>query len=215
VAVALGGIVVVLGSFYPIAPPSAAGADGKGSEQELDGLADADLKVVMRFESRSTEQVLEALAAVAPLELRWEGEPLQLPITVDIDGTLREALLEVARQSGIGYRVAAPDTLVVLTPVMPKLIHKVDPAYPNSMRDARREGKVALEATILSDGSIGDVSVLRGEEGAPEFAESAVEAVRQWRYSAPLLDGRPTSVKMNMMIMFSLREKQSPDPPGV
>jgi TonB family protein len=62
------------------------------------------------------------------------------------------------------------------------LVKRVQPVYPAIMQSARMPGHVVLDAVINPDGSIGDVKVLSSTNEA--FAQSAVAAVRQWRYNA-------------------------------
>jgi periplasmic protein TonB len=61
------------------------------------------------------------------------------------------------------------------------LIKKVPPVYPSLMQAARVTGHVILDATINPDGTIGEVKVLSSTNQA--FAQSAILAVKQWRYS--------------------------------
>jgi len=67
------------------------------------------------------------------------------------------------------------------------LIKKVTPIYPTLMQSARMTGQVVLDAIIHPDGTIGDVRVLRSTNDA--FAQSAIAAVKQWRYTAPGFEG--------------------------
>jgi len=67
------------------------------------------------------------------------------------------------------------------------LINKVQPIYPVLMQQARQTGQVVLDAIIHADGTIGDVTVLRSTNDA--FAQSAIAAVKRWRYSAPGFEG--------------------------
>jgi TonB family protein len=67
------------------------------------------------------------------------------------------------------------------------LIKKVQPIYPVLMQSARVSGQVVLDAIIHPDGTIGDITVLRSTNDA--FAQSAIAAVKQWRYSAPGFEG--------------------------
>lgn len=64
-----------------------------------------------------------------------------------------------------------------------RLIKRVEPTYPPIMRTARMTGQVVLDAIIHADGTIGDVTVLRSTNDT--FAQSAIAAVKQWRYSPP------------------------------
>jgi TonB family protein len=67
------------------------------------------------------------------------------------------------------------------------LVKKVTPLYPSAMRSARIPGLVVLDAIIHSDGTIGDVTVLRSTNDA--FTRAAIDAVKQWRYTALPYEG--------------------------
>jgi len=67
------------------------------------------------------------------------------------------------------------------------LIKKVAPSYPVLMQTARMTGHVVLDAIIHPDGTIGDITVLQSTNDA--FAQSAIAAVKQWRYTAPGFEG--------------------------
>jgi TonB family protein len=67
------------------------------------------------------------------------------------------------------------------------LVTKVAPTYPVLMQTARMTGRVVLDAIIHPDGTIGDITVLQSTNDA--FAQSAIAAVRQWRYTAPGFEG--------------------------
>ena len=62
------------------------------------------------------------------------------------------------------------------------LIRRVQPVYPVVMQSARMTGLVVLDAIINPDGTIGDITVLKSTNDA--FAQSAIQAVKQWRYTA-------------------------------
>jgi TonB family protein len=81
----------------------------------------------------------------------------------------------------------------------------VRPVYPEAMREAGLEGIVPMEAVIGVDGSVVSVH-LSSAQINPEFAASAVTAVRQWRFSPTLLNGVPVEVQMSVSISFSLTD---------
>jgi TonB family protein len=81
----------------------------------------------------------------------------------------------------------------------------VRPVYPPEMRAAGREGVVPLEAIIRPDGTVGSVRVLSADVH-PDFAIAAVDAVRQWRFTPTLLNGKPVEVVMNVSISFKLAD---------
>jgi TonB family protein len=71
-----------------------------------------------------------------------------------------------------------------------QLLHRVKPVYPRSLELARVQGTVVLDAIIRPDGTIGDIKVL--SSASPLFAQAAVDAVRQWRYSPISFEGLVT-----------------------
>jgi len=82
----------------------------------------------------------------------------------------------------------------------------VRPVDPASMRDAGREGVVPIEATIGADGTVTSVRVLSAQVH-PDFAIAAVDAVRQWRFTPTLLNGRPVEVVMTVSVTFTLSDQ--------
>lgn len=86
---------------------------------------------------------------------------------------------------------------------VPRKLVDVKPVFPDSMRAAGREGKVTLDAIIGEDGSVSSVRVVGGDVH-PDFALAAADAVRQWKFSPTLLNGRPIEVVMAVTVGFSL-----------
>jgi len=85
----------------------------------------------------------------------------------------------------------------------PKLIRQVRPAYPQGPKDAGLQGPVVMRATILKDGSIGELTVMGGAE--PLLAAEAENAVRLWRYQPTLLNGQPVEVLTTIEVDFRLK----------
>ena len=90
-----------------------------------------------------------------------------------------------------------------------KLIHRVEPIYPEAARSARVAGVVILEVRIDEAGNVADIKVLRGN---PMLDPAAIEAVRQWRYSPTYLKGAPVSVIATVTVIFSLDPDGKPVP---
>lgn len=78
------------------------------------------------------------------------------------------------------------------------------PEYPRSIEKPRPDGKALVRLRILPTGAIADASVL--EASHPAFGESAVEALRQWRFIPRIQSGRPVETTVNMPVAF-----ESPD----
>jgi len=83
----------------------------------------------------------------------------------------------------------------------PKLVHRVEPPYPEIARAARTSALLVLEATVGTDGRVREVKVLRGQ---PLFDQAAVEAVKQWRYQPFLLNGVPVPFIVTVTLNFNI-----------
>jgi TonB family protein len=81
---------------------------------------------------------------------------------------------------------------------------KVNPEYPERHRIERRNGRAILLAVIRKDGTVGDISVLRGSTSYPEFEWSAISAVSAWRYEPALKDGKPIDVMFTIYVSFEV-----------
>ncbi|MGQ0735257.1 MAG: TonB family protein [Acidobacteriota bacterium] len=88
---------------------------------------------------------------------------------------------------------------------VPRKLLDVRPVYPEAMRQAGLEGVVPIDAVIGSDGSVTSVRVASAQVH-PDLAAAAMAAVRQWRFSATLLNGAPIDVVMTVSVRFSLSE---------
>jgi TonB family protein len=75
----------------------------------------------------------------------------------------------------------------------------VAPIYPDIARAAGVSGMVVLECTIDPTGHVVDARVITGH---PLLNAAALDAVRQWRYSATRLNGVPVAVLMTVTVRF-------------
>jgi periplasmic protein TonB len=83
------------------------------------------------------------------------------------------------------------------------LINKVQPSYPPLARQTRISGTVKLHAIIGKDGTVQQLQVVSGH---PLLVQSALDAVRQWRYQPTLLNGDPVEVDTEIDVVFSLAQ---------
>ena len=87
----------------------------------------------------------------------------------------------------------------------PRLLRKVDPEYTDQAMHAKVQGRVALEAVVLADGSVGDVKVIRSLDPTFGLDRNAIKAVRQWRFAPGTRQGRPIPVIVSVELTFTLR----------
>jgi protein TonB len=80
----------------------------------------------------------------------------------------------------------------------------VSPVYPPDMLEKGIEGVVNLKVVVSESGDVEDVQVLSGAE---PFATAASSAVRSWRFSPYLLDGRPAVARFVLRVPFRLRQR--------
>jgi len=99
--------------------------------------------------------------------------------------------------------VQSPQIIDVGEIAAPRVIQRVRPAYTQAAIDARLQGAVILELVIGEDGAVERVRVLRGLPLG--LKESAVSAVRRWRFDPSTLDGRPIKVRYRLTVHFQLR----------
>jgi TonB family protein len=75
------------------------------------------------------------------------------------------------------------------------------PDYPPAARRLRLEGEVVLQATVMEDGTVGDIKVIKG---SPVLAQAAVDAVKHWRYQPYQLNGQPVKNDTKIVVEFTL-----------
>ena len=75
------------------------------------------------------------------------------------------------------------------------------PQYPRPAKAAGIQGTVVLQADISTDGHVESLKVL---SGPPLLQESALEAVKTWRYRPYLVNGKPVEVGTQIDVIFTL-----------
>jgi protein TonB len=167
-----------------------------------------------------------ARARIRPVPAIGSGisGPLVAPVTIP-DAVTEEPLDWGGREDGIDggvdYGVAGgyPKNLIgdalyriigdEVAPVraagevrMPRLVKRVEPAYPEIARLAHVQGTVILEATTDIYGRVVGVKILRS---LPLLDGAAVDAVRQWIYEPMVVNGRPRGVVFTVTLRFELK----------
>jgi periplasmic protein TonB len=80
-------------------------------------------------------------------------------------------------------------------------IHDATPWYPPLAAKAHIQGDVILHAIIDTTGNVTRLRVLSGH---PLLAQSALDAVKQWKYRPYLLEGKPVEVDTTITVKFHL-----------
>lgn len=85
----------------------------------------------------------------------------------------------------------------------PVILQRVDPDYTDEARNAGIQGTVLLKAVVGSDGIARDIVVERGIGAGLD--QSAMEALRQWRFKPATRKAKPVAVNAKIAFDFKLR----------
>jgi TonB family protein len=155
------------------------------------------------------ELVVSAIDAVRQWKYKpytVDGEPTDVHTTININFTL-------GGDDNKGASPSGPEGLMnVPPPVMEgNLIYKVAPVYPEIAKAAHVQGIVVLFALISKTGDVEDLKVL---SGPPMLTSSAIDAVRQWKYTPYMASGVTMEVRTAISVNFSLSDAAAPPKRG-
>lgn len=143
-------------------------------------------------------QVKEMRDKIAAIEIAADKQKRDL-LTQLNDEKMREVkekLAESEKAYGDGDRKA-------------KLIYKVEPEYTADAREKKIEGSVLLGVTIDHDGVPQNPQVKKSLY--PSLDQSAIDAVRKWRFEPAIKNGQPVSMYITVEVYF--RPEYSPQDP--
>lgn len=86
----------------------------------------------------------------------------------------------------------------------PAVLVQIPPVYPFQARLNGLEGEVVLLVSVNRSGTVSDVKVLSST--AHVFVNTAVEAVKSWRYRPAEKNSQTVAVKIRVPIKFELNE---------
>jgi len=151
----------------------------------------------------------DAAPVEAPKEIVPEAPPPSIGIAEGVPGGVEGGVPGGVVGGVVGGLPQAPPPPPPAAPVRvggnikpPTKTHDVRPVYPPIAQSARVQGVVIIEATIGADGRVKDTKVLRS---IPLLDQSAVDAVKQWRFTPTLLNGVPVPVIMTVTVNFTLQ----------
>lgn len=170
--------------------------DWKGTATGVADVPPAQGEAALRATHAAVLRAVQQWQYAAPAE-----GPIAFTVTVPVGAQATEASASGAPAASHGE--ALPEgVLRVGGEINPPIkLHHVSPDYPPDAQAARVQGVVVLETRIEGDGTVSEVRVLRS---VPMLDEAAVSAVRQWRFTPTLHNGRPTPVIMTTTVNFRL-----------
>jgi TonB family protein len=131
-----------------------------------------------------------ALASVQEWEFSpatRDGVPVFVVAQIDVQFSLRSAN---ALRIGNG-----------VTP--PTVLSRVEPKYTKEASIARLNGTVVLQAVVKNNGTVDVIRVVRGLPYG--MTDSAVEALKQWKFRPGKKDGQDVDAALNIEINFNLQ----------
>jgi TonB family protein len=86
----------------------------------------------------------------------------------------------------------------------PQLIREVKPTYTKAAMDRKVEGVVEVDAVVLKDGTVGDVTIKRSLD--EDLDQQAIKATKQWKFRPGRnKDGEPVNVQVFIELTFYLK----------
>jgi len=122
------------------------------------------------------------------------------PVTVEIARAPEPVAPIVAKAATVA---SVPPALVNLDT---RLLSAEPPRYPVESRRRRETGTVVLLVVVDEEGRVSAISVAESS-GSDRLDKVALAAVRRWRWSATVIEGRPSKVRGLVRIPFELRER--------
>jgi periplasmic protein TonB len=83
-----------------------------------------------------------------------------------------------------------------------RLISSTPPVYPVIARNQHVQGDVRIDALIDVDGKVSAMKVI---SGPVLLHQAAMDALRQWKYQAATLDGKPVPMHLTVTVQFHLQ----------
>ncbi len=84
-----------------------------------------------------------------------------------------------------------------------QILTRVAPKYPQEAKEAKVQGAVLLKTIIDQKGDVQQLTVISGPE---PLRQSAMHAVKQWKYKPYLLNGLPVAVDTVVTVTYSLQQ---------
>ena len=89
--------------------------------------------------------------------------------------------------------------------LMPTVLNEVKPSYTADAMRQKIQGVVMVEAVVMPDGGVGQVTVVRSLDPTFGLDQEAIKAVRRWRFRPGTRFGQPVPVLVEIELTFTLR----------
>ena len=114
--------------------------------------------------------------------------------------------LLAAVTTAAGYAQSKPYKATEEGVKAPAILKEVKPKYTAGAMERKVQGSVEVDAVVLADGNVGDVTVTKSLD--PELDEQAVNATKQWKFRPGTKDGKAVAVQVQIELTFTLRSQK-------
>jgi protein TonB len=128
----------------------------------------------------------------------WVAEARAANAPADAIASLERELAAARAETARRNSVVSASTLT--------RVRYVEPKYPREALDKGTEGWVDLEFTVGTDGTVGNVTVLRSEP-VGVFDAAASASIARWRFRPVMLDGRPVDQRARVRMQFAVADE--------
>jgi TonB family protein len=87
----------------------------------------------------------------------------------------------------------------------PKAVKEVKPKYTADAMKAKIQGVVTVECVVKTDGTVGDVRVVKSLDTTHGLDNEAVKVAKQWVFKPGLKDGKAVPVVVSLDFTFTLK----------
>jgi len=149
------------------------------------------------FSARVMDEERAALQAQDyPTARRWLGEARAAGADVAALAGADASLTAAEQQAQQAGSVVAESSLT--------RTRYVAPEFPRTAREKNINGWVDVQFVVRTDGTVGDASIV-GAQPVGIFEQSALEAVRRWRYRPVVQGGQPVTQRTHVRVRFAMQ----------
>lgn len=88
----------------------------------------------------------------------------------------------------------------------PAVRNQTKPHFPTELKDKGISGRALISFTVDASGRVHDLQTV--EATHPEFAESSLAAISEWRFSPGEIDGTPVNTRIEIPMMFTINQNK-------
>ena len=153
---------------------------------------------------RARPQIARRAAAHVAAPMPDLAAPASRDIPASTGGNALGSLVSGGARSGLVAPAPPKPALVQGGNVqLPRLISSIAPVYPQLATANHVEGDVKIQAQIDASGRVTSTKVI---SGPILLRAAAMNAVRQWKYSPAMLDGKPIATQYAVTVRFHLNQ---------